>query len=571
MKRIALVAICAGIGLALGGALSANPDHVFGPFQHGPLDGPPVITGSFGEFRPGHFHAGLDYSTGGGIGLPVYAPLDGWIERVHTSGTGYGRSIYLHSQDGRLLVFGHLDAFDEPIASYVATAQDSSGQYEQDLWFEPGRMRVKAGQRLGWSGDSGIGSPHLHLEVRRGDMGINPLLAGATAEDHLTPVITRVALEPVGADSRVNGRAIPVHLRLGAHPESITIVGAARVIVDAKDPGERGSLMEPYEIEMRWANHHVTCRFDSVSWATDMPEDEYVYNRGVLAHRDRSVRMWAPAGVALRVISSDLPVSEPRGLLTPSPSADQNVEITASDLAGNKSTKSFVIRAGAAAAVPATTLPRAQQGSQSGFSWQIPADAFFEAADLNAEISPHLTGRALQHVGPTLSIGPAWVALRKSFVLRLSVPEITGSKSTLPRDVALYQDRGGGWDAISSRYDPTRQELIAEPNHLGRFALLRDVIPPHLASRRMVRLGPSEPYSKWRLECVVAEHGSGVDPRASYFTVDDRRVPSEFDSPKNVLRWKPLKRPAHGAHTFTVVVADRAGNVTRRSGRFVIN
>jgi len=48
-------------------------------------------------------------------------------------------------------------------------------------------------------------------------------------------------------------------------------------------------------------------------------------------------------------------------------------------------------------------------------------------------------------------------------------------------------------------------------------------------------------------------------------------VPSEFDSPKNVLRWKPLKRPAHGAHTFTVVVADRAGNVTRRSGRFVIN
>ena len=567
----ARLACLAGLLILLGAAPRASADPGFAPFQRAPLDGPIIITGSFGEFRPGHFHAGLDYSTGGGIGMPVYAPLDGWIERARSSGSGYGRSVYLHATDGRLLVFGHLDAFDEPIASYIATAQDSSGLYEQDLWFEAGRMPVKAGQRLGWSGESGIGVPHLHLEVRRGDMGINPLLAGASATDHSTPLITRLALEPVGLDSRVNGRGIPVHLRLGAHPESVTIIGAARVVVDAHDPGERGALMEPYEVEMRWGDHHVTCRFDSVSWATDMPENEYVYNRGAVVHRSRSLRLWAPAGVALRVISSDLPISEPRGLLVPSPSGAVEVRITARDLAGNQSSRTFEIRAGATAPVSAGAATRAQQGSLSGFAWQIPAESFFEAADMNAEITPRLAGRALQHVGPTLSLGPAWIALRKSFALRLSLPEIIGKGEALPRDVGLYQDRGSGWDAISFRYDASKQELSAEPSHLGRFALMRDVIPPHLSVRRVVRAGPAEPYSKWRLEVVVAEHGSGLDLRASYFTVDDRRVPSEYDSPKSTLRWRPLHRPAHGAHTYAVIVTDRAGNAARHAGRFVIN
>ena len=43
------------------------------PLAHPPLDPPLRITGSFGELRGGHFHAGLDFSTGGTTGRPVYA------------------------------------------------------------------------------------------------------------------------------------------------------------------------------------------------------------------------------------------------------------------------------------------------------------------------------------------------------------------------------------------------------------------------------------------------------------------------------------------------------------------
>ena len=147
-------------------------------FPAAPLDTPLVMTGKFGERRARHFHAGLDLSVGGVVGKPVRAPMDGWIERVRAQGVGYGRSLYLRTTDDRLVVLGHLDAFAEPVASFVAAIQDSSGQYEQDLWPPKERFRVRAGELLAWAGRSGTGTPHLHIEVRRGDLALNPVRAG---------------------------------------------------------------------------------------------------------------------------------------------------------------------------------------------------------------------------------------------------------------------------------------------------------------------------------------------------------------------------------------------------------
>jgi len=279
------------------GAGGATP-HLYPPFAHAPLDGPLIVTGTFGEYRPGRFHAGMDYSTGGSVGMPVYAPVSGWMERVRASGAGYGRSLYLHAEDGRLILLGHLDAYDEPFATAIAAAQDSSGQYEQDLWFERDKFPVAAGQRLGWSGQSGgVGEPHLHLEVRRGDMAIHPLLAGASAVDTIPPVILAIAIEPRDGVSRVDGAFAPRRLALGARPETVSVTGRARVEVDANDPGTRRSNMQPYEIEMAWGGQTLACRFDSLSWATDMVEGDLVYDRGrIFGTGAHAVPLWAPAG-----------------------------------------------------------------------------------------------------------------------------------------------------------------------------------------------------------------------------------------------------------------------------------
>src|SRR5439155_142241 len=264
-----------------GGAARARPAPFFSALARPPLDPPLTINGGFGEYRPGHFHAGVDLGTGERVGKPVHAPLAGWIARVRTSGVGYGRSLYLQALEGRLLQFGHLDAFAEPIASAVAAVQDSSGQYEQDLWLEPRRYPVSAGDVMAWTGESGAGGPHLHFEVRRGDTAYNPFRAGLVVRDATAPTIESLTLEPLDEASFVERCASPYTLRFGARRDTLRVEGRVRAVVSAFDgagPGARRIV--PWSLAVEFGGRTIECRFDSLSWATDMSECEYVFDAG---------------------------------------------------------------------------------------------------------------------------------------------------------------------------------------------------------------------------------------------------------------------------------------------------
>ena len=71
------------------------------------------VTSSFGEYRAGHFHAGLDFSTRGELGWPVRAAADGEIYRVKVKARGYGRAVYIRHADGFETVYGHLHVFED--------------------------------------------------------------------------------------------------------------------------------------------------------------------------------------------------------------------------------------------------------------------------------------------------------------------------------------------------------------------------------------------------------------------------------------------------------------------------
>src|SRR5439155_1485129 len=157
------------------------------------------------------------------------------VERVRTSGGGYGRSIYLHADDGRLFVFGHLDAFDEPLASYADSVQRAIVEYEQDLAPPPGRFRVSAGQRIAWSGESGVGPPHLHLEIRIGDMAMNPLRAGLALPDTRVPE-SRGCCTPSAATARWRCRRATLRARC-ASPRATRRATPRRACCGCARPG----------------------------------------------------------------------------------------------------------------------------------------------------------------------------------------------------------------------------------------------------------------------------------------------------------------------------------------------
>ena len=53
-----------------------------------PLDFKMLLSGTFGELRGNHFHAGIDIKTEGVEGQKVYSIADGYISRIKVSTWG---------------------------------------------------------------------------------------------------------------------------------------------------------------------------------------------------------------------------------------------------------------------------------------------------------------------------------------------------------------------------------------------------------------------------------------------------------------------------------------------------
>ena len=185
-----------------------------------PLRLEPALSSTFGETRAMAFHAGMDVKTWGKTGYEVQALANGYIWRVRTSPWGYGRAIYLKLLDGRTVVYGHLERFAPQIAERVLQAQLKRGSYSVDLYFNEGDLLVEGGELIAWSGQSGAGPPHLHLELRDADnVPVNPLLHGFAIADTIAPTLQRIAITPYGSGAQVESGYDPYVSGLRFRPE----------------------------------------------------------------------------------------------------------------------------------------------------------------------------------------------------------------------------------------------------------------------------------------------------------------------------------------------------------------
>lgn len=224
---------------------------------HWPLDLPRALTSSFGEYRSGRFHMGIDLRTGG-IGKPVFAAADGYVSRLRCSPYGYGKAVYLQLNDGHTAVYGHLDGFIPEYESYLRAAQHAREDYTVDLYPEAARFPVTKGQLIAYSGDTGVGVPHLHYELREGADCINPRLLDIDWPDTTRPEIRKILIAPRDPGDYVNGDILP----LVVEPKSlgggryqcapVSVSGTVGFGMDLVDPANGGATkLDIYRIEAR--------------------------------------------------------------------------------------------------------------------------------------------------------------------------------------------------------------------------------------------------------------------------------------------------------------------------------
>jgi len=181
-----------------------------------PVKGGVDLSSNFCEYRPAHFHGGIDIRTGGKVGRKLFSPVNGYVWRIKYSYNGYGKGLYLKDSDGLIYVFGHLSRLNDKLERMIWDYQLENQVYSFDNFYEKDSIPVKVGDLIAFSGRSGIGAPHIHFEVRDPDnKPLNPLTNGFNINDKIAPTIEFVgfvyqdnsSVFPNGA-RRINKKAV---------------------------------------------------------------------------------------------------------------------------------------------------------------------------------------------------------------------------------------------------------------------------------------------------------------------------------------------------------------------------
>lgn len=173
-----------------------------------PLDIPIILSGTFGELRNNHFHAGIDIKTQGRTGLPVKASADGYVARINVNEFGYGKVLYINHPNGYQTVYAHLESFSPNIEAHVKKLQYQKESYVIQDFPESNKITVKKGEVIGYSGNSGSsGGPHVHFEIRDSKaQPMNPLLFGfEEIKDNIPPRINGLWVYTLDENSQVGG------------------------------------------------------------------------------------------------------------------------------------------------------------------------------------------------------------------------------------------------------------------------------------------------------------------------------------------------------------------------------
>ena len=158
-----------------------------------PVKGKIDLSSGFGNLRENRFHAGVDIRTGGREGKQVFSPVKGYVYRISMSYKGYGKGLYIKGNDGYIYVFGHLSNFVRKIDTPVKKTQMATKRYYVDIYFPQDSIKIKKGELIGFSGQTGVGAPHLHFEKRTADnFPINPLKNGFELQDKVKPVFKKI-------------------------------------------------------------------------------------------------------------------------------------------------------------------------------------------------------------------------------------------------------------------------------------------------------------------------------------------------------------------------------------------
>lgn len=522
-----------------------------------PLDFEPTIAGNYGELRPNHFHAGLDFKTQQSIGHPVHAFADGYVERVGINAYGYGLVLYVtHPQMQRMSLYGHLDSFSEKIWKKVRERQVAEELNNADITFAPDELPVKMGEVIALSGNTGSsGGPHVHFETR-GLMSA----PGADDEEWYDPMEYFVDKIKDTTPPRISnlyiytdpGTAFSRHTQiLNRTTEAWGKVGFAIKAYDYMDGQsnrygvKKARLYCDGELIYNWNQQYF--QYSEQRYTNSVIDyAEYTNLRSTI------MKTFVEPGNHLRMIDHTLG----NGIVDINEERPYHFRYELQDAHGNQTELEFVVngvRRTTRAYKPAGRIAKANADfriDSLGVHFLSPAGNLYTDADITFSRS----GISGSNLSPVFAIGSADIPVHDYCELHISLPDTVSSGDKL----YIANLDGGAYRAqftpaqpipFSKRVLPP--SLSTRVREFGRFTARRDTVAPDIAI-------VGNPTAN-RITLIISDHESGVSCWKVF--IDGKFVPFDKNNTGRIVG-VPAKYGIgiNATHKIEIHALDLVGN-----------
>lgn len=536
--------------------------------EHPPLEIPLRYSGTYGELRPNHFHAGVDLKTQGREGFPVYAVEDGFLSRIKVETGSYGKVIYLdHPELSKTTVYAHLNRFSPKIQSYIKGEQYLHQTYGIQRYLRPFQIPVKKGEIIGYSGNTGNSfGPHLHFEVRdrESEEPINPLQFGLEAADNDPPTIQGFYLyeseEPQVVTTFENRTMIALKtLKERIHysaTDTINVQGYYSFGIQSFDRLDLSANKNGwYRLELM--------RNDSL--ISELTIDRFNFTENPLINRSIDYQFYETSNN--RVLLTTKEASNPLGFFKNSPSTElfkaevgkiDDWKLTLSDYSGNTSRIHWTTKG--VQGVKKMAMSFGNLTTNQSVNNQL-----LEAQLIAVENSIYSTeGLEFLLSGDTLSIRPKDVLVRNPLLLKIIAKEIKQKPSWLSY-AYLGQIGKKGTNFIRKVESDT---LSITLRNTGDFHFAYDSIAPVVTPRNF---SSGQAINGYRyLEIEAEDKETGIKSFEGY--LDGQWILFEYEPKENRFTFDTsdiLLLP--GVHTLEFEVEDLLGNKDKKTFSLTIN
>jgi hypothetical protein len=174
-----------------------------------PVNIKPILTSSFGEYRPNHIHSGVDFSTYA-MAKPLLAIDDGYLYMLIVNKDDlYGNQVYVYHPKLKLFSeIAHLSRFSDKFSKLISIAQQDLGKKDgivlkYDIKNIDNSIPLKKGDVLGYAGSTGtVEATHCHFEIHDNSFQyyLNPLsylskFLPASLKESYKPIIKAIRIK----------------------------------------------------------------------------------------------------------------------------------------------------------------------------------------------------------------------------------------------------------------------------------------------------------------------------------------------------------------------------------------